>query len=193
MKIALYARVSKDNGSQTTENQLLALRQRAQQLGHTVVAEYIDNATGKNGDRTQFQAMLNAAESKQFDGLLFWALDRLTREGVLPTLQYLQRLTNAGVCWISLTEPFFDSCGPFKDAVISIMASLAKLEREKISERTKAGLKRAVSQGKTLGRPEQNLDITAVRARQAQGETLVHIAQDMGVNLRTLMRRLATS
>jgi DNA invertase Pin-like site-specific DNA recombinase len=191
MKIALYARVSKDDGSQTNENQLLDLRLHAAQLGHTIVAEYVDRASGKNGDRDRFKDMLEDAKDHKFEVLLFWALDRLTREGACETLNYLRDLTSYGVCWISHTEPYFDSCGPFKDAVISIMATIAKMEREKLIERTKAGLRRAVSQGKTLGRKEQDIDISDVRARQAQGETLGEIAESMGVNLRTLMRRLA--
>jgi DNA invertase Pin-like site-specific DNA recombinase len=191
MKIALYVRVSKNDGSQTTENQLLDLRQYAARLGHTIVVEYVDNASGKNGDRDRFKDMLEDAKAHKFEALMFWALDRLTREGVLATLQYLETLTKAGVCWISFTESHFDSCGPFKDVVIAMFASLAKMEREKISERTKAGLRRAVSQGKILGRKEQNIDISDVRTRQAKGETLGEIAESMGVNLRTLMRRLA--
>ena len=47
----------------------------------------------------QFQQMFRAASQKRFDILLFWSLDRLSREGVLPTLQYLNRLTSYGVAW----------------------------------------------------------------------------------------------
>ena len=54
--------------------------------------------------------------------LLFWALDRLSREGVLETLQHLNRLTSYGVRYRSFTEQYFDSCGIFRDAVIAIIA-----------------------------------------------------------------------
>src|SRR5437016_678541 len=97
--------------------------------------------------------MFEDASRRRFDVLLFWALDRLSREGVLETLQHLNRLTSYGVAWRSFTEQFFDSCGPFRDAVIAIMATLAKQERVKRSERTKAGLARARAAGKALGRP----------------------------------------
>jgi DNA invertase Pin-like site-specific DNA recombinase len=73
--------------------------------------------------------------------------DRFSREGVLPTLKHLELLTSYGVAWKSFTEQYFDSCGIFRDAVISIAATLAKQERLKISERTVAGLERARKAG----------------------------------------------
>jgi len=65
---------------------------------------------------------------------------RLSREGVLSTLTYLQRLTSYGIKWRSFTEQYIDSCGVFADAVISIMAVIAKQENIRRSERTRAGL-----------------------------------------------------
>jgi DNA invertase Pin-like site-specific DNA recombinase len=91
--------------------------------------------------------------SESFDLVLFWALDRFSREGVLETLNQLQRLSSYGVNWRSYQESYFDSCGPFKDVVVSLMATLAKQERLRISERTKAGLQRARTAGTVLGRP----------------------------------------
>ena len=61
--------------------------------------------------------------------LLFWSLDRLTREGTLATLKYLELIESCGVHWRSLTEPWIDSAGPFRDVIISLLASLAKQER----------------------------------------------------------------
>jgi DNA invertase Pin-like site-specific DNA recombinase len=102
-------------------------------------------------------AVLRArAQSAKFidrsDVLLFWALDRLTREGTLATLQYLERLTSYQVGYKSFTEPYLDSCGTFKDVVISLLATMAKQERIRMSERVNAGLALARRQGKRLGR-----------------------------------------
>jgi DNA invertase Pin-like site-specific DNA recombinase len=85
--------------------------------------------------------------------LLFWALDRFSREGVLDTLVYLQRLTSYGINWRSHTEQYLDSCGAFRDAVLAILAAIAKQERIRISERTRAGLDRARERGTRSGRP----------------------------------------
>ena len=92
------------------------------------------------------------------EGLTFYflSLDRLTREGTLATLKYLELLENYGVRWRSLTEPWIDSAGPFRDVIISLLASLAKQERVRISERVRAGLTRAKQferSGRSIGRP----------------------------------------
>jgi DNA invertase Pin-like site-specific DNA recombinase len=93
------------------------------------------------------------------DLVLFWSLDRLSREGVLQTLNYLNRLSSYGVGYRSFTEQYFDSCGIFREAVIAILATVAKQERLRISERTKAGLESARRKGVPLGRRRVRLDL----------------------------------
>lgn len=134
MKVALYARVSKKNGArQDSENQLQQLREFCAKNGWKIVAEYVDQASARSGDRPAFQRMFTAASRCQFDLLLFWSLDRLSREGVSGTLRYLETLTSYGVEWKSFTEQYLDSAGVFKDAVLAILATLAKQERIRIS------------------------------------------------------------
>src|ERR1700728_713264 len=120
MKCGLYARVS--TSKQESDNQLDQLREFARALGWNVVAEYVDQITGKHSDRTEFRRMFHDASQRRFDVLVFWSLDRLSREGALETLQHLNRLTGYGVQWRSLTEQYLDSTGMFRDAVISILA-----------------------------------------------------------------------
>ena len=151
MKIAIYARVS--TTKQDNENQLAQLREFATKQNWEFVDNYVDEESGSTADRAEFQRMFADASKRKFDLVLFWALDRLSREGVYQTLQHLNRLESYGVGFRSFTEPYFDSCGVFKDAVIAIMATLAKQERVKRSERTRAGLARVKASGKTLGRP----------------------------------------
>lgn len=179
---AIYCRVSTDR--QETENQAAQLREFAAKQGWKVVAEYCDAESGAKATRPAFRQMLGDASRRKFDLLLFWALDRLTREGVLPTLRYLETLTGYGIAWRSYTEQFFDSCGPFRDAVISIMATLAKQERVKRSERTKAGLARVRAAGKRLGRPVRlNGHHHAAAARlRAAGLSYRAIARELGVS-----------
>ncbi len=92
------------------------------------------------------------AHKKLFDIVLFCDLSRFSRSGTLFTLQKLRELERIDTEWHSYTDNFFSSLGEFKDVVISILATLAMIEREKISERTKAGLERAKEQGKKIGR-----------------------------------------
>ena len=128
-KVALYARVSTRDKGQDTENQLSQLRAFVATQGWTVAHEYVDRATGKHSDREQFQRLFADASQRKFDLVLFWSLDRFSREGVLETLNHLQRLAAYGVGYRSFTEQYLDSCGIFKDAVLAILAVIAKQER----------------------------------------------------------------
>jgi DNA invertase Pin-like site-specific DNA recombinase len=139
MTCALYARVS-TKGKQDTENQLAQLREFCAKNGWSIVHEYVDRVTGKHSDREQFQRLFQDASQRRFDLVLFWSLDRFSREGVRETLNHLERLTSYGVNWRSFTEQYLDSCGIFKDAVLGILATIAKQERVRLSERTLAGL-----------------------------------------------------
>jgi hypothetical protein len=96
VRISIYARVSTDK--QECDNQLLQLREFAAKQGWVVAAEYVDSGvSGSKSDRVELQRMFHDASQHKFDCLLFWALDRLSREGVLPTLQHLNRLDSYGV------------------------------------------------------------------------------------------------
>jgi len=138
---------------QEVDNQRRQLRQYCETQGWQIVEEYVDEESGAKSDRAGFQHMWRAATQRRFDVLLFWALDRLSREGVLETLTCLQRLTSYGINWRSHTEQYLDSCGAFRDAVLAILAAVAKQERIRISERTRAGLDRAREKGTRTGRP----------------------------------------
>ncbi len=152
-RVAIYARVS-TRDKQETLNQLSQLREFCKRQGWRLVTpEYIDHESGAVATRADFQKMLLHASQRRFDVLLFWALDRLTREGTLATLQYLERLTSYQVGYKSFTEPYLDSCGTFKDVVISLLATMAKQERLRMGERVRAGIAQARRAGKQIGRP----------------------------------------
>jgi DNA invertase Pin-like site-specific DNA recombinase len=189
MKTAIYARVSMKDGKQDAENQLLQLREFAATQKWKIVHEYVDRASGKKGDREQFQKMFSAASKRDFDLVLFWSLDRLSREGTVETLNHLQRLSGYGVCYRSFTEQYLDSTGIFKEAVIGILAAVAKQERVRLSERTIAGLERAKAQGRVGGRPktEDNLaTVKALRRLRKQGRSIRAIAAELGLSAGTV-------
>ena len=155
MRIAIYTRVS--TLDQDVENQLIELRAWADSHGHAVVAEYQDVASGARR-REHLDDLFDAARRRKFDLVAIWSLDRLTREGPLQTLLYLQRLTAMGVRVYSHQEQYLDPSLPFYESIVAFMADIAKMERERLSERTKSGLRRAVSQGQKLGRPPGSKD-----------------------------------
>ena len=148
-RVAIYARVL-TRAKQETLNQVAQLREFCKRQGWRLVNEYIDHETGAVSTRADFQKMLLHASERRFDVLLFWALDRLTREGTLATLQYLERLTSYQVGYKSFTEPYLDSCGTFKDVVISLLATMAKQERLRMGERVRAGIAQARRAGKRI-------------------------------------------
>jgi DNA invertase Pin-like site-specific DNA recombinase len=185
MRCAIYARVSTKDKGQEVGNQLRQLREFAAAQGWTVYREFIDHETGKTDDRAEFQAMFRDASQRKFDVLLFWALDRLSREGVLETLQHLNRLTSYGVNYRSFTEQYFDSCGIFRDAVIAIIATVAKQERVRISERVKAGLETARAKGKRLGRPRVAVDAARIGRLRSLGLSWPTIARELHISVGT--------
>src|ERR1700733_1072785 len=192
-KVALYARVSTKDGRQDTENQLIALRDYSAKQGWQVVGEYVDHETGGTSKRTHFQQMFTDASTRKFDLVLFWSLDRLSREGVSATLNHLERLTGAGVNWRSFTEQYLDSCGAFRDAVLSILATIAKQERVRRSERASAAIARLRRQGKTdhLGRPRLVVDRDKATSLHDKGLSVRAIATQLGVSPMTVQRIVA--
>lgn len=146
MRTAIYVRVS--TNKQEVENQLNDLRNYCNSKGYIIYKEYVDIISGKEKSRPNYDRMFNDAHKRLFDLILFWDLSRFSRAGTLYTLQKLKELENVGVEWESYQEQYFKSTGEFRDVVISIMATLAKIQREQISERTKSGLKNAKNVGK---------------------------------------------
>jgi DNA invertase Pin-like site-specific DNA recombinase len=191
LRVALYARVSIKDGRQDAQNQLQQLREFCQHQGWQIVKEYTDKASGKRGDRVQFQAMFEGASRREFDCSLFWSLDRFSREGVLETLQHLQRLTQYGVAYRSFTESYIDSLGPFRDVVISLLAALARQERIRLSERVTAGLARARREGRVGGRPKVVVSTNKIRKLANKGLSAVKIGAQLGCSRMTVNRRLA--
>src|SRR5260370_21265189 len=84
MKVASYARVSGKANRQDAANQSLQLIEYCQRQGWHYV-EYTDRMTGTRADRVAFLQMFEDARLKHFDMVLFWALDRFSREGPLQT------------------------------------------------------------------------------------------------------------
>ncbi len=186
MKAAIYARVS--TTGQDATNQLLELRGHAQRLGYVDVIEYVDYESGTKAERANFQQMLLDAHQRRFDLLLFWSLDRLTREGPLECLKYLHQLAGHGVSFLSHTEPHLASMGIWRDAVISILATVANFEAVRRRERVNAGMARAratgTKSGKAIGRPSAGVSDQVLQlVRTGAGPRAV--ARELSIGLAT--------
>ena len=181
MRCVIYGRVSTDK--QESENQICQLKEYAIRQQWEVVEVVTDICSGGKSaaERAGLNNIFKMAHQKKFDVLLFWSLDRFSREGSRKTLEYLTRLDDYRIKWHSYTEEYISSLGIFADAIISIMAALAKQERIRISERTKAGLERIKRSGKALGRPQQS-DAAKVRMLREQGLSLAAIAKECNIS-----------
>lgn len=187
-RAAIYTRVS--TADQDTANQTRQLIEYCNRAGYRIIEQYADYSSGNQEHRQGFDAMMQAARQRKFDVLVFWSMDRLTRRGTLRTLEILNQLTSYGCQFQSFTEQYLDSCGLFKDALIGILGALAKQERSRISERTKAGMDRARAIGHLPGRPRRILNIQKAAEQQDKGWRLKPLAKEHGVSPATLSRRL---
>jgi DNA invertase Pin-like site-specific DNA recombinase len=192
MRIAIYARVSTDDKGQDPENQLRQLRQWCSDAGHTVVHEYVDHESGRKGakGRKQFAQLFDDAHKRKFDCVLFWALDRFTREGMAATITYLQQLARHGVAFHSYTEAHLSTDNELVgNILLAVMSSLAKVESQKISERTRAGMARARAQGKQIGRPALDPALQRKIARQlGAGLSAYAVAKELGIDAHTVAK-----
>jgi DNA invertase Pin-like site-specific DNA recombinase len=173
---------------QDTENQLKQMREYAPVQGWEVVREFVDRKSAKTGERDQFKEMFDAAGRGEFDGVLVWALDRFTREGIMEAFGYIERLRRAGCQFLSMTEEHFRTTGPAGELMLAVAAWIAKQERQRISDRTKAGLAVARAKGHVGGRKPKEKDEEGIRRMRAAGKSLAEIAAVTGVSKATVGR-----
>jgi DNA invertase Pin-like site-specific DNA recombinase len=187
-RAAIYVRVSTDK--QTIENQVAALRQIAERRGWEVVEQYSDagisGSKGRDG-RPGLDQMLKDAQRRKFDVVMAWAIDRLGRS-LIDLLGTFQTLHACGVD-VYLDQQSIDTTTPAGKLMFQVCGAFAEFERNMIQQRIHAGLKRAVAQGKTLGRPK--VDAALEKRIQAQlrgGKGMRKIARELGVGTGTVQR-----
>ena len=192
VKTAIYARVSKNDGEQTPDNQLAALRAHCEQHDLEIIEEYVDLESGRKGraDRAAFDQLMRDATKGRFQLVLFWSLDRFSRQGIRQTITYLQQLDASGVKFKSLQEPFLDSGDELVSHILlGVLAYFGELEAKRISERTKAGLERARKSGKTLGRPTIDTRTQEeIRRLTDQGVSIKKAAKQLGLSPSTVSK-----
>jgi DNA invertase Pin-like site-specific DNA recombinase len=185
MKIAIYSRISKESSDNT--NQLLILRNYCKQMNYEIYDEYVEVVSGGSPNRPEFSRMLLDASKHKFSMLLFYALDRFTREGTRKTIHYLQMLDDYNVAYKSYTEQYIDSSGIFKDVIISLLSTLALQEKIRISERVKAGLAKSKLSGRVGGRPTlQATKIDKIRELKSAGLSIMAISKELRVSRGTI-------
>ena len=189
MTAAIYARVS--TFDQEPENQLQELRRYIEARGWTAV-EYVDRGvSGAKDRRPALDQLVRDAKRRRFGVLVCWRLDRLGRN-LKHLITLLEELQALGVAFVSLAEGI-DATTPAGKLQMHILGAIAEFERERIRERVLAGLQRARSQGKRLGRPMRQLPPAV--AQLVQGGVSVTVreaARRLGVSRSTAQRWLRT-
>ncbi len=165
MKVSIYTRVS--TGEQDTKNQSVVLIDWAKQRGFEVVKIYEEQESAwRNGHQRELAVLIEDARKRKFQAVMVWALDRLSREGALAILSLVQKLSANGVKVLSYQESWTEAPGEMAELLYALTGWVARMESQRRSERTKAGLVRVKAQGKRLGRPPGSKDKKKRRRRQ---------------------------
>ena len=164
MKVVFYTRVS--TGDQDTANQLRVLTEWAEQRGFEIFKIYEEEESAwKAGHQKQLSALIANARLRRFQAVLVWSLDRISREGALAILTFVQKLSGYGVKVLSYQESWTEAPGEIGELLFALTGWVARMESQRRSERTKAGLARVKAQGKRLGRPAGSKDEKRRRRR----------------------------
>lgn len=184
-KAAIYARVSTPD--QHVETQLYDLRKLAAQRGFEVVREYCDRGiSASKARRPGLDAMMADARRGEFSVVLVAAFDRIARS-TKEFLQIVDELHELGIEFISAREAI-DTAGAMGRMFITMIGSIAELERSLIVERIKAGMRRAKMEGQRLGRAPLNVDRAAIVRDRLSGMSLTKVAKRHGVSRATVVR-----
>jgi DNA invertase Pin-like site-specific DNA recombinase len=182
MRTAIYARVSTTD--QTVDNQLLDLRRYVDARGWTPSKEYVDVMSGAKDRRPGLDDLVRDARRRKFDAVIVWKLDRLGRS-LRHLVLLMEELQQLGIALVSLGEGL-DLSTPAGRLQAGLLAAVAQFERERIRERVVAGLRRARTQGKRLGRPR-----TRPALLDVPGGTVRSAAKAWGVSKTTAAKWIA--
>lgn len=150
-----------------------------------------EGVSGTLASRPQWDALIDRLEAG--DEIVVWKFDRIGRN-TMNVLEAVQRIADKGATFHSLTEKI-DTSGPMGQAMLTIMAAFAQLERDTIVERTRAGLDAARAKGRVGGRPSvvDPKKLATIKKLVASGEhSRAEIATMMGISQATLYRAIST-
>ncbi len=157
MKVCIYSRVS--TSEQDAKNQSVVLTDWANQRGYQVVKVYKEQESAwKSGHQRELANLVADARQRKFQTVLVWALDRLSREGALAILSLVNKLSSCGVKVLSYQESWTEAPGELAELLYALTGWVARMESQRRSERTRAGLARVKAQGRRLGRPPGSKD-----------------------------------
>jgi DNA invertase Pin-like site-specific DNA recombinase len=184
-KVAIYARTS--THEQHIETQLYDLRKLAAQRGFEITREYCDRGiSGSKARRPGLDSMMNDARRGEFSVVLVAAFDRIARS-TKNFLEIVDELNSVNATFVSAREAI-DTSGPMGRMFLTMVGSIAELERSLIVERIKAGMRRAKMEGRTLGRAPLNVDRNALVHDRLGGMSLTDVAKKYRISRASVVR-----
>lgn len=173
-----YARVSKDD--QNLFLQIDALKE------YGVDEIYEEKVTGAKEKRSQLTELLGKLRAG--DTLVIWRLDRLGRT-VKQLLALAEDFEKKGIHFVSIVEQF-DTSTAMGKFVFHMFCAIAQMERDVISERTKAGLEAARKRGRAGGRkPKEDKNIErALKMYYSNEYSIADILESTGLSKTTLYK-----
>ena len=179
-----YCRVS--TSEQTTENQIVAIRQAGYDiLDSRVISETVSG--GVQAMKRQGFADMVTHKLEKGDQLVVLKLDRLGRDNI-DVQQTIAMLVKKGIDVVSLDLPVRNLASPDGKLMLQLFAAFAEFEKSRIIERTKEGLERAKAEGKKLGRPVAKDTLKRVQEAKAKGLSQSKAALELGFSLPTIKR-----
>jgi DNA invertase Pin-like site-specific DNA recombinase len=180
MRIAIYARVSTNNG-QDPELQLRELREYCERRGWQITREYVDvGVSGGKEKRPELDKLMSDAHRRYFDSVVVWKFDRFARS-VSHLLRALENFRSLGIEFVSLSEQV-DTGTPTGRMIFTVLGAVAELERSLIAERVRAGLRNARAKGKKLGRPRKISNPDVVARLRNEGASWRAVGRALGVS-----------
>src|ERR1035441_8383249 len=177
MRVAIYARVSTKD--QSCALQVRDLKAYCAARKFTIFREYIDvGESGAKNSRPELNELMADARKRKLDAIVVWRFDRFARS-TQHLLLALEEFRSLGIQFISYQENI-DTSSALGQAMFTIVAAVAQLERDLIRERVNAGIRHARACGKQLGRPRRIVDRDRILEMRAEGQTLQQIAENLG-------------
>ena len=184
-RVFAYCRVS--TSDQTTDNQVQEISSAGFAVESQRIIKEVISGSVKAEERPQFAKLLDRLESGNV--LIVTKLDRLGRNA-MDVRATVELLASKGVRVHCLALGGVDLTSAAGKMTMQVLAAVAEFERDLLIERTQAGLARAKSQGKQLGR-KATFDADqqeVIRQRLAQGEAVAAIAKEFKTSRQTIMR-----
>lgn len=179
-----YCRVS--TSEQTTENQIMAIRQAGYDvLDNRVVSEVVSGGV-QAMKRKAFSDLVNH-KLEAGDKLVVLKLDRLGRDNI-DVQQTISMLVNKVIDVVSMDLPASNLASAEGKLMLQMFSAFAEFEKSRITERTKEGLERAKKEGKTLGRPAATDTYKRVQEAKANGLSQAKAAAALGLGIATVKR-----